>query len=72
MDIREHVDTLRTRLLRCTATRDQVAAATHGVLSSSWVSKFASGRMLNPRVESLVALDAALTEIEDSKEADAA
>jgi len=41
-------------------TRDQIAAATGGALSSSWVSKFASGRMRNPRLDSLIALDQAL------------
>jgi hypothetical protein len=64
MDIREHVNGLRARLAQCQATRDEVSAATHGELSASWISKFAAGRMRNPRVESLVALEAALVELE--------
>jgi transcriptional regulator with XRE-family HTH domain len=60
MEIRMHIDTLRERLRSCAATREQIAAATGGSLSSSWVSKFASGRMRNPRVESLIALEQAI------------
>jgi transcriptional regulator with XRE-family HTH domain len=56
MNIREHVDLLRDRLKASTATNEQVAQASGGVISSSWVSKFASGRMLNPTIDTLVAL----------------
>ena len=63
MNIRTHVDALRSRLSECQATREEIAAAT-GLLSASWVSKFASGRMKNPRVDSLVALDLALSSFE--------
>jgi hypothetical protein len=64
MNIETHVETLRQRLLSCPATRQQVSAATDGELSASWVSKFAAGRMANPRVDSLVALDRALSQFE--------
>jgi transcriptional regulator with XRE-family HTH domain len=60
MNINEHVESLRVRLKACPLTRDQIAAATDGALSSSWVSKFASGRMRNPRLESLLALERAI------------
>jgi transcriptional regulator with XRE-family HTH domain len=63
MNITEHVDSLRARLLACHATREQVAAASGGVISSSWVSKFASGRMTNPRIDTLMALDDALNRL---------
>jgi transcriptional regulator with XRE-family HTH domain len=60
MNIPEHIDALRAKLQRCPMTREQVARATGGTLSASWVSKFASGRMRNPRMDSLLALERAL------------
>jgi transcriptional regulator with XRE-family HTH domain len=63
MNIQSHVEALKVRLSECPATREEIAAAT-GLLSASWVSKFASGRMRNPRVDSLVALDTALSHFE--------
>jgi hypothetical protein len=70
MNIHEHVDLLRQRLRACHATHEQVAAKTDGVVSASWVAKFAVGRMRNPRVDSLVALSSALDRLEcPSKEA---
>jgi transcriptional regulator with XRE-family HTH domain len=64
MSITDHVDLLRARLLACRATREQVAQASGGVISSSWVSKFASGRMTNPRIDTLTALDQALNSLD--------
>jgi hypothetical protein len=60
MDIQAHIELLRERLQSSGMTRDQIAAATGGALSASWVSKFASGRMRNPRVDSLLALERAI------------
>jgi transcriptional regulator with XRE-family HTH domain len=60
MDIQAHIESLRERLQSSGMTRDQIAAATGGALSASWVSKFASGKMRNPRVDSLVALERAI------------
>ena len=60
MNIQAHVDNLRCRLKKSPATYDEVAAATDGVVSSSWVAKFSAGRMKNPRVDSLIALENAL------------
>jgi transcriptional regulator with XRE-family HTH domain len=65
MDIQEHIETLRARLRDSRLTREQVAAATGGALSASWVSKFASGRMRNPRVDSLMALERAIDDRAD-------
>ena len=67
MNIQDHVENLRRRVKECPATYDEIAAATNGVVSSSWVAKFSAGRMKNPRVDSLLALENALA----SKEADA-
>ncbi|NCC40583.1 MAG: XRE family transcriptional regulator [Gammaproteobacteria bacterium] len=60
MDICAHIESLRERLQASNMTRDQVAAATNGALSASWVSKFASGKMRNPRIDSLLALERAI------------
>jgi transcriptional regulator with XRE-family HTH domain len=60
MDICAHIESLRERLQASNMTRDEVAAATGGAISASWVSKFASGRMRNPRVDSLLALERAI------------
>ena len=60
MDIQAHVTTLRQRLAACRATNATLAAASDGVLSESWISKFRSGRMANPRVDTLMALETAL------------
>jgi transcriptional regulator with XRE-family HTH domain len=60
MDICAHIESLRERLRASNMTRDQVAAATNGALSASWVSKFASGKMRNPRMDSLLALERAM------------
>lgn len=66
MNMQTYIEELRSRVLTCHATRDQIAAATHGVVSSSWVSKFAAGRMRNPRADSLVALDTALASLSET------
>jgi transcriptional regulator with XRE-family HTH domain len=63
MNLHSHVEALKMRLAECPATREEIAAAT-GLLSASWVSKFASGRMRNPRLDSLVALELALSHFE--------
>ncbi|MFZ1538877.1 MAG: hypothetical protein WAT23_16030 [Chromatiaceae bacterium] len=67
MNLQAHIEALRTRVRDCHATRDQIALATNGVVSSSWVSKFASGKMRNPRADSLVALDLALDALESAR-----
>jgi hypothetical protein len=60
MDIQAHIATLRRRLGACRATNATLAAASGGVLSESWISKFRAGRMANPRVDTLLALETAL------------
>lgn len=64
MDIEKHLKDLRERLALCRATRKQLAAETGGRISASWVSKFAAGRMTNPRVDTLLALEDALDRLE--------
>jgi hypothetical protein len=64
MDIKCYIPALRARLQACPATNLQLAGASHGVLSPSWISKFRSGRMLNPRVDTLSALMEALEHVE--------
>lgn len=54
------LDHLRERLAACPLSREQLAALTNGALSASWISKFACGHMDNPRINSLIALEAAL------------
>lgn len=66
MNISEHVERLRVRVKSRTTSAKAIADATLGILSESWVYKFADGRMKNPRLKSLVALDQALTKIETS------
>lgn len=72
MDIPAYIECLKTRLRDCHATRDQVALATGGVVSASWVSKFASNKMRNPRVDSLIALDLAIQSFECARPMDRA
>lgn len=60
MEIEHYIATLRDRLADCPMTRDQLAEASGGALSASWLSKFAAGHMDNPRVGTLMALETAL------------
>ncbi|MBP8282887.1 MAG: hypothetical protein KAX46_03085 [Chromatiaceae bacterium] len=69
MNIQGYIDDLRHRLRECPASRDQIALATDGVISPSWVNKFAAGRMNNPRMDSLVALEQALSQVSAHSEA---
>lgn len=69
MNIQAYLDELRARVRACPASRDQIALATGGAISPSWVQKFAVGRMRNPRVDSLVALDQALLRVATPREA---
>jgi hypothetical protein len=68
MDIENHIEYLRTRLALCKGkpetSRKKLAAQTGGAISDSWISKFAEGRMANPRVGSLIALEKAMNELE--------
>jgi hypothetical protein len=64
MSIHAYIDDIRQRLIACHATNAMVVEASGGVFSESWVSKFRSGRMKNPRVETLSALDGALSTLE--------
>ena len=41
-----------------------MAAQTGGAISDSWISKFAEGKMPNPRIGSLIALEQAMDELE--------
>jgi len=66
MDIDDYTETLRSRLAVCRLTREQLAAATGGRLSASWLSKFAAGHMTNPRIDSLKVLDLALRSCESN------
>lgn len=67
MNIQAYLDELRARVRECPTSRDQLALATQGALSPSWINKFAAGRMRNPRVDSLVALDQALLRVATSR-----
>lgn len=60
MDLCTHVETLRRRTAECPLTRHQLADLSGGVFSASWVSKFISGAMDNPRLQTLLALESAL------------
>lgn len=60
MNMQAHLSMLRNRLRACKATNAALSAASAGVLSESWISKFRAGHLNNPRLETLIALDAAL------------
>ena len=60
MNLQTHLAGLRGRLLACRATNATLAAASGGVLSESWISKFRAGHMANPRMDTLLALETAL------------
>jgi transcriptional regulator with XRE-family HTH domain len=64
MELEKHLDHLRTRLAQCGATRKGLAAETGGKISASWISKFASGRMKNPRIDTLISIAKALDRLE--------
>lgn len=64
MDLQAHIEHLRRRLNRRAATWGQVASASGGELTASWVAKFAVGRMRNPTARSLIALESALDQCE--------
>jgi DNA-binding Xre family transcriptional regulator len=64
MNIQTHMVSLRDRLLACKATNAELADAAGHIISPSWISKFRSGRMKNPRIDSLLALDSALAQCE--------
>jgi len=66
MNIAEHVEALRAALRASPATYADVARHTGGRLSYDWVAKFAAGRMRNPTVTSLAALDQALQALGDA------
>ena len=68
MNLESYVEALRARLRDAPATRDRVAVATNGQLSTSWVAKFAAGRMRNPRVDSLITLDRALSRLDAARD----
>jgi hypothetical protein len=69
MCTREIVESLRTRLLSCQHTRQAIAEQAGGVVSVSWVHKFAEGRMTNPTVASLIALESAIDACDERKQA---
>jgi hypothetical protein len=66
MNIQSHLAGLRERLRACKATNAALVAASDGRLSESWISKFRSGHLHNPRLDTLVALDAALKSCEQA------
>jgi transcriptional regulator with XRE-family HTH domain len=59
---------LRSRLRDCHATQAEIAAAS-GELSLSWVSKFNIGKLTNPSIRSLLALEMALDQLAPDKAA---
>ncbi len=59
---------LRSRLRDCHATQAEIAAAS-GELSLSWVSKFNIGKLTNPSIRSLMALERALDHCTPAKAA---
>lgn len=60
MNLEAYLLELRSRLKDCHASQAEIAAASGGELSLSWVSKFNIGRLHNPGIRSLDALDKAL------------
>lgn len=68
MELYTHIEYLRTRLALCKGrpetSRKRLAAQTGGVISDSWISKFAEGKMPNPQVGSLIALEKAMNDLE--------
>lgn len=64
MNIQSHLAGLRERLRACKATNAALVAASGGLLSESWISKFRAGHLINPRVDTLIALDKALSACE--------
>jgi hypothetical protein len=68
MDIQAHVANLHRRLGACRATNAVLSEESGGVLSESWISKFRAGRMANPRVDTLLALEKALCSCEHPAE----
>lgn len=60
MNMQHHMESLRERVRACRVTRAELSAACGGVVSPSWLSKFAAGRMKNPSVKSLMAVEIAL------------
>ncbi len=64
MDIQAHIANLHRRLIKCRATNAVLAEESGGILSESWISKFRAGRMANPRVDTLLALEKALCSCE--------
>lgn len=67
MNIQAQINILRTRLRTCQATNAALSEAAAGELSPSWISKFRSGHLHNPRVDTLVALDRALNACEGAR-----
>lgn len=57
---------LRSRLRDFPATQAEIAAASGG-LSLSWISKFSTGRLDNPSIRSLVALEKTLNSLAPAK-----
>lgn len=68
MNLETYVEALRARLRDNPATRAGMSAATNGALSTSWVSKFASGRMQNPRVKTLIDLERAMNRLDATRD----
>ena len=68
MNLQTYVTDLRTRLREAPATQAEIAAAS-GELSLSWVSKFNIGKLTNPSIRSLLALERALDQLAPAKAA---
>lgn len=64
MDLIAHKDRLRARLLASRVHRMDLANASGGVISYSWLSKFANGWRDNPTITTLTALERVLDELE--------
>ncbi len=68
MNLENYVEAPRARLRDNPATRAGMSAATNGAISTSWVSKFASGRMQNPRVRTLIDLERAMSRLDATRD----
>jgi len=70
MDLQNHIDALRTAVASSGVTHAGLADLSGGVLTHSWVSKFARGVMHNPQAKSLIALSDALDRAKGAAPAD--
>lgn len=69
MNLETYVSELRTRLREAPVTQREIARLAGPEISFSWVSKFSTGALKNPSVDSLLALERALDHCSPAKAA---